>query len=109
MRHPFENGTSILWLAALVAVLAGYLFLTLPSGPGHVIQSEAGSAQPQASEVPAHHQAAKARKNPPVPIAGFAIAVGVGVIALLFSLGSLTGAPARAKDVRWVGPRSTPS
>ncbi|GKS59277.1 hypothetical protein YTPLAS18_28040 [Nitrospira sp.] len=106
MRHPFESGTSIIWLATLVAVLAGYLFLTLPPGPVVIGEAEA-AVQTMNVEHQAQGVAANVKPRQPVPVGGFAIAFAVGVIALFASLGALVGAPMRPKGVRWVGPRSS--
>lgn len=99
MRHPFENGQSIFLLAALVALLGGYLFFSAPNTPVHVVVVDSGAGATQAAEAHAQAVTPQSKAAPPVPIGGFAVAFGVGVVALIVSVGPLLGAPIREKEV----------
>ncbi|MFO0775829.1 MAG: hypothetical protein U0172_14305 [Nitrospiraceae bacterium] len=109
MSHPFEQRHNVLWLAAAVAILIGYFFLAVPSGDVRVVKPSAltGSVLPTQSDASALAVAAVAAKpSTSVPLEGMIVAMTIGVIALIASIGSLETSAVRGRRVSWVGPRS---
>lgn len=107
MPHPFEQRQNILWLGAVLAVLATYFFLAIPNGSVPMMKVQAAAVSSDMASVSASHAPASPQRGAnSVPLEGLIVALTFGAIAAIASISPFVGALSRRKTVQWVGPRS---